>query len=76
MEDNKKATIAERGEWINGEWKWSWRWRRAPRGREEEELEDLSTRLQGFSPINNKSDKMEWRLDETKVFSVKNYEIF
>ena len=71
LEDNKRVSIAERGERVGGEWKWTWGWRRTPRGREVGELDELLNGLQDISPIEGKVDKPIWRLDDTKVFSVK-----
>ena len=71
LEENKRTSIAERGEWVEREWKWAWKWTRAPKGREKGEIEELMNRVQGNSPKEGKSDKTIWRLDDSKAFSVK-----
>ncbi|KAJ9535792.1 hypothetical protein OSB04_un001049 [Centaurea solstitialis] len=71
LEVDNSSSVADRGEWVNGEWKWSWKWRREPRGRELGELEDLTARLIGIAPTMEVADKMEWKLDGSGSYSVK-----
>ncbi|KAJ9540851.1 hypothetical protein OSB04_027357 [Centaurea solstitialis] len=65
------STVADRGDWVNGEWKWTWKWRRDPRGRELGELEDLTARLHGLVPNAEDANKMEWKVDVSGSYSVK-----
>ncbi|KAJ9541035.1 LOW QUALITY PROTEIN: hypothetical protein OSB04_027541 [Centaurea solstitialis] len=71
LEVDNSASVAERGEWVDGEWRWSWKWRREPRGRELGELEDLTARLTGIAPNIGGSDKTEWKLDGSGSYTVK-----
>ncbi|KAJ9567941.1 hypothetical protein OSB04_003907 [Centaurea solstitialis] len=71
LESSRGATIAERGEIVDGVWRWSWKWRREPRGRELGELEGLMKALEGFSPKINVEDRDFWKLDPKGEFSVK-----
>ena len=66
LEEDEKAKASERGMWDLGEWKWSWRWRREPRGREIGEFEELTSSL-----AQEKEDKMEWLLDDSKEYTIK-----
>ena len=50
LEQNKRALIAERGEFVRGKWRWKWDWRRMPRGRELGELDSLRVVLEGVMP--------------------------
>ncbi|KAJ9553481.1 hypothetical protein OSB04_017526 [Centaurea solstitialis] len=71
LEEDKQAHIADRGMWTEEGWRWTWSWRRPPRGRELGELEDLTNRLAESSPIRDKSDVIEWKLDDSKEYKVK-----
>ncbi|KAJ9555268.1 hypothetical protein OSB04_009882 [Centaurea solstitialis] len=71
LEVDNAATVADRGEWVDGHWRWSWKWRREPRGRELGEFEALTARLLGIAPNKEVPDKTDWKLDSSGSYSVK-----
>ena len=71
LESNKDASISERGSSLGDDWVWSWGWRREPRGREEGELNDLVSLLQGWRPKVNSADKPKWWLRIDGEFSMR-----
>lgn len=71
LELEQDTKVAERGEWVDGEWNWKWNWRTTPRGRAARELQDLIHLISGVQPTRGKDDKTEWILDDSKEFNVK-----
>ncbi|GJS66380.1 gypsy type transposase [Tanacetum coccineum] len=62
---------ADRGRWVDGEWKWVWRWTQEPRMRGEGELEELESTLHNIIIESSCRDTWKWSLAENGIFSVR-----
>ncbi|GKB70723.1 hypothetical protein Tco_0932135 [Tanacetum coccineum] len=62
---------ADRGRWVDGEWKWVWGWTREPRRRGEGELEELESTLHNIIIDSSCRDTWKWSLAENGIFSVR-----
>ncbi|GJS29222.1 reverse transcriptase domain, reverse transcriptase zinc-binding domain protein [Tanacetum coccineum] len=73
LDSSKEGRVADKGRWVDSEWRWEWEWEwvREIRGRVCKEFDDLMNLLQNVLIHNDCRDQWRWTLREDGVFTVK-----
>ena len=71
LDSRKEDRVAEKGRWVDNEWRWEWVWVRDLRGRVMGEYNELLGILQNVVVSKDCSDRWRWVLQDDGNFTVK-----
>ncbi|GKC96175.1 reverse transcriptase domain, reverse transcriptase zinc-binding domain protein [Tanacetum coccineum] len=71
LDSRKEDSVAEKGRWVDNDWRWEWVWVRELRGRVMGEYNELLGTLQNVVVSNDCRDRWRWALQDDGNFTVK-----